>query len=224
MGLKAPRPSASWEGSCTAGGEAGEAPAEAAAGPCGLRGRPGTGGAALEALLALRFLEEGCTRNAAGKAFQAWRALSGALLALERDKILERLESEEQRRWLLEKAVPRVSTSRLKALAQLLEETGIPYYNPLTSTALDLHDYQYHGPDPAAELSKYTSPEEAARDILYLLEKLAEIAEKRVKPRLREAGKWSREHEEALQRLREKLAASHQGANSPSGRPRPTPS
>jgi hypothetical protein len=33
-----------------------------------------------EARLALRFLEEGLTRNAACKAFQAWKALLAALL------------------------------------------------------------------------------------------------------------------------------------------------
>ena len=115
--------------------------------------------ALLEALLALRFLEEGYTRNAAGKAFQAWRALTGTLLALEKDKVLERVESEEQRRWLLERAVPRVPTLRLKALSQLLEEAGIPYYSSLTVKALSLHDYQYHGPDPDLELSKYRSRE-----------------------------------------------------------------
>jgi len=36
-----------------------------------------------EARLALEFLERGLTRNAACKAFQAWRALLAALLRLE---------------------------------------------------------------------------------------------------------------------------------------------
>jgi len=42
-----------------------------------------------EARLALEFLERGLTRNAACKAFQAWRALLAALLRLE----LERLKA-----------------------------------------------------------------------------------------------------------------------------------
>jgi len=42
-----------------------------------------------EARLALDFLERGLTRNAACKAFQAWKALMAALLRLE----LERLKA-----------------------------------------------------------------------------------------------------------------------------------
>jgi len=41
----------------------------------------------VEAGLALRFLREGLTRNAAGKAFQAWKAYMAALLRLELDKL-----------------------------------------------------------------------------------------------------------------------------------------
>jgi hypothetical protein len=157
--------------------------------------------ALLEAVLALEYLERGFTRNAAGKAFQAWRALTAALLALERDKLVERL-GEERRRWLEEVGVPRVPSSKLKALSQLLDGIGYRDYTHYTSTALGLHDYQYHGPDPAGELSKYTTREEAARDIVYLLARLAEIAEERVKPRLEEKRLWSREHQEALERLK----------------------
>jgi len=161
--------------------------------------------ALLEGVLALEFLERGFTRNAAGKAFQAWRALTGALLALEKDRIVERLEREE-RKWLTEKAIPRVPSTRLKALGQLLEEAAeLPYYGPLTDKALDLHDYQYHGPDPDTELSKYRGREEAAKDIVYILEKLARIVEERVKPRLEQEGKWTLRHEEALKGLKQKL-------------------
>ena len=51
--------------------------------------------ALVEARLALRFLEEGLTRNAAGKAFQAWRALLAALLRLELDRLKALAKTEE---------------------------------------------------------------------------------------------------------------------------------
>ncbi|BES80522.1 PaREP1 family protein [Pyrodictium abyssi] len=139
-----------------------------------------------------------------GRRYQAWRALTAAILALERDKILGRL-SGEQRKWFTEKAVPRVPSSRLKAISSLVEDSGYTYYTHFTSTALDLHDCQYHGPDPDAELSKYRGREEAAGDILRLARILVGIIEERVKPRLEREGKWAREHEEALARLREQL-------------------
>ncbi len=40
-----------------------------------------------EAELARRFLDEGLTRNAAGKAYQAWKALVAAFAAENRDKL-----------------------------------------------------------------------------------------------------------------------------------------
>ncbi len=162
----------------------------------------------MEALLALRFLEEGYTRNAAGKVFLAWRALTGALLALERGRVVERLEGGEERRWFEETAIPRVPSSRLKPLAGLLEEVGYRDYTHYTSTVLELHDYQYHGPDPSGELSKYPSREDAVRDMLSILAKLAGIVEERVRPKLEQAGKWTREHQEALETLKRKLAGS----------------
>ena len=161
--------------------------------------------ALLEAIIALEYLERGYTRNAAGKAFQAWRALTGALLALELDRVKERLGSEEEKRWVEEKAVMRIPTSRLKPLSQLLEETGYPNYSFYTSTALALHDYQYNGPDPAAEITPYPTRESAAKDTLLLLKVLTELIETRVKPRLVERGAWRKEHEEALNMLRERL-------------------
>ncbi len=48
-----------------------------------------------EARLALRFLEEGLTRNAAGKAFQAWRALLAALQRFEMERLETLARSEE---------------------------------------------------------------------------------------------------------------------------------
>ncbi|MEM0467955.1 MAG: PaREP1 family protein [Pyrobaculum sp.] len=153
--------------------------------------------ALVEGRLALEFLERGLVRNAAGKAFQAWRALLAALLRLELEKLKAVVKTEEERRWLESTAVPRVPTGRIKALSQMLEEVGHGGISFGTDKALDLHDYQYHGPDPDMALSKYRNREEAARDVVLLLKELA----KRVEA-LRQRVQWSEELERALKALK----------------------
>jgi hypothetical protein len=153
-----------------------------------------------EAKLALRFLEEGLTRNAACKAFQAWKALLAALLRLELDKLKALANTEEERRWLESKAVPRVPTTRMKELGRLLEEAGHYGISAWTAVALDLHEYQYHGPDPDMALSKYTTRESAAADVLLLLKELARRVEA-----LRSCVKWGDELEKALEEAMQAL-------------------
>jgi hypothetical protein len=152
-----------------------------------------------EARLALRFLEEGLTRNAACKAFQAWKALLAALLRLELDK-LKAMAKTEERRWLESKAVPRVPTTRMKELGRLLEEAGHYGISAWTDKALDLHDYQYHGPDPDAVLSKYATRQSAAADVLLLLKELTRRVET-----LKSRVKWTDELEKALEEARRAL-------------------
>jgi len=130
-----------------------------------------------EARLALDFLERGLTRNAACKAFQAWKAFMAALLRLELDKLKALAKTEEERRWLESKAVPRVPTTRMKELSRLLKAAGHEGITFVTDKALDLHDYQYHGPDPDAVLSKYTTRGSAAADVVELLQELARRVE-----------------------------------------------
>jgi len=103
--------------------------------------------ALVEARLALRFLEEGLTRNATGKAFQAWKALLAALLRLELERLKALVKTEEERRWLETTAALRVPTAKMKSLARLLEEVGYANLAVWTGNVLLLHDYQYHGPD-----------------------------------------------------------------------------
>ena len=153
-----------------------------------------------EARLALRFLEEGLTRNAACKAFQAWKALLAALLRLELDKLKALARSEDERRWLESKAVPRVPTTRMKELGRLLEEAGHYGISAWTDKALDLHDYQYHGPDPDAVLSKYATRQSAAADVLLLLKELTRRVEA-----LKSRVKWGDELEKALEEARRAL-------------------
>ena len=161
--------------------------------------------ALLEGFIALRFLEEGYTRNAAGKAFQAWKALLGALLALEKERVKAMFRSDKEKEWLERRAISRVPTSRLKLLSQLLEDLGYRDLSAYTDKALDLHEYQYHGPDPDAEVSKYRSRREAAKDVLLLLQKLADLVKAELKPKLERVGLWTEDHEEGLKQLKQAL-------------------
>jgi len=154
--------------------------------------------ALVEAKLALDFLRRGLTRNAAGKAFQAWRAVLAALLKLELERLKAVAKTEEERRWLEERAVPRVPTTKMIALSQMLRELGYRDVAFITDRALNLHDYQYHGPDPDMALSKYRTREEAARAIMELVSAVVDYVE-----RLRDkCGRC----EQLLGELREELA------------------
>jgi len=153
-----------------------------------------------EARLALEFLERGLTRNAAGKAFQAWKALLAALLRLELERLKAFAKTEEERRWLESRAVPRVPTTKMKELGRLLEEAGHYGISAWTDKALDLHDYQYNGPDPDMALSKYATRESAAADVLLLLKELTRRVEA-----LRGRVKWSSEIEKALEEVKRAL-------------------
>ena len=153
-----------------------------------------------EAGLALEYLERGLTRNAACKAFQAWKALLAALLRLELEKLKAIVKTEEERRWLESRAVPRIPTAKMKELSRLLRDVGHGGITFVTDKALDLHDYQYHGPDPDAVLSKYTTRESAAADVVELLQELVRRVET-LKGRVR----WSEELERALEEVRRAL-------------------
>jgi hypothetical protein len=153
-----------------------------------------------EARLALEYLKRGFTRDAAGMTFHAWKALLAALLRLELDK-LKAMAKTEERRWLESKAVPRVPTTRMKELGRLLEEVGHYGISAWTAVALDLHDYQYHGPDPDAVLSKYATRQSAAADVLLLLKELTRRVET-----LKSRVKWGDELEKALEEVRRALA------------------
>jgi uncharacterized membrane-anchored protein YjiN (DUF445 family) len=88
----------------------------------------------------------------------------------------------------------------MKTLSNMLEDFGHAGLTFATSAALDLHDYQYHGPDPDMALSKYATREEAAADIVRLT---AEVA-KRVET-LKSRIKWNDELEKALEEVKKAL-------------------
>jgi len=153
-----------------------------------------------EARLALEYLERGLTRNAACKAFQAWKAFMAALLRLELERLKALAKTEEERRWLESKAVPRVPTTKMKELSHLLRDVGHEGITFVTDKALDLHDYQYHGPDPDMALSKYATRQSAAADVVELLQELARRIEA-----LRSRVKWGEELEKALEEVKRVL-------------------
>ncbi len=57
-----------------------------------------------------------------------------------------------------------------------------------TGVALGLHEYQYHVPDPACQLSPYPTRESAAKDTQLPLAMLTRLVKDRVKPRLEQEG------------------------------------
>jgi len=153
-----------------------------------------------EAGLALEYLERGLTRNAACKAFQVWKAFLAALLRLELDKLKALAKTEEERKWLESKAAPRVQTTKMKELSRLLKAAGHEGITFVTDKALDLHDYQHHGPDPDMALSKYATRESAAADVVELLQELTRRIEA-----LRSRVKWGEELEKALEEVKRVL-------------------
>jgi thermostable 8-oxoguanine DNA glycosylase len=134
-------------------------------------------------------------------AFHAWKALLAALLRLELEKLKALAKTEEERRWLESKAVPRVPTTKMKELSRLLRDVGHEGITFVTDKALDLHDYQYHGPDPDMALSKYATRESAAADVVELLQELT----KRIEA-LKGRVKWSEELEKALEEVKKSLS------------------
>ena len=144
-----------------------------------------------EARLALRILEEGLTRNAACKTFQAWKALLAALLRLELERLKAVAKTKEERRWLKSRAVPRIPTAKMKELSRLLRDVGHEGITAWTAVALDLHDYQYHGPDLDMALSKYATRESAAADVVELLQELTKRIEM-LKGRIKWATSWKK--------------------------------
>lgn len=157
--------------------------------------------ALIESRLAVEFLSKGLTRNAAGKAFQAWKSLMASLLKLELNRLLQVIKDEDEKRWLVEKAVPRVPTTRIMALSLMLKGLEYEDITLWTERALNLHDYQYHGPDPDMALSKYRNPNEAAAAVLELVAAVINYVDK-----LRGRIKWTDEVDKAYNELKDALS------------------
>ena len=112
--------------------------------------------------LALLLWKEGRTRNAAGKAFNAVKALLSAMVVVNGEKLVKLAKDEKQREWIKRKAHT-VPTHSMNAIAEMLSDIGVDLTD-LVNRALDLHDYQYNGFEP--DFSKYSSKEEVLRDLV----------------------------------------------------------
>lgn len=141
--------------------------------------------ALVEAKLALEFLRDGLVRNAAGKAFQAWKAHLGALAAKHRPAIAEaypgsrRIRAGEEEVVIDEAdiVIALVPTSAMLKIATLVAEKEGPDVVKNTMLALQLHRYQYNGPDPEGVLSDIPDDKTAAHLICYLLNAFADKLE-----------------------------------------------
>jgi len=63
-------------------------------------------------------------------------------------------------------------------LSQTLRELGCRDVAFITDRALNLHDCQYHGPDPNMALSNYHTREEATRAVVELVSAVVNYVEK----------------------------------------------
>ncbi len=115
-----------------------------------------------EAKLAVRLLAEGYTRNAAGKAFQAFKSLLAALAGERREELARGLPK-------VDKLIAYMPTSAVRNIAKVLGLEGEAII------ALALHQYQYNGSDPEGVMSIYSSRDDAIRDMCSLLTRIAEI-------------------------------------------------
>jgi len=117
------------------------------------------------------FLKEDLLRNAAGKAFQAWKSLLSYLalnnleLLEDRYKGFKRVGSRSipLHEWIA--AV--MPTNRMTEVASIIEER-IHRVTELTALALQLHEFQYNGPDPEGIKSKIPN-EDTARELTRIL-------------------------------------------------------
>lgn len=93
-------------------------------------------------LISLNLWREGYTRNSAGKAFSAVKALLSSLIVTNEEKMLNLAKDEREKKWIERKAHI-VPSHSMYALAQMLKDAGVDVTN-LVNYASDLHEYQYN--------------------------------------------------------------------------------
>ena len=134
-----------------------------------------------EAELAKRFLEDGLIRNAAGKAFQAWKALLASLSVDYIQELSKYFKGKKKMRdgrivdyaeWI----VALMPTSKMSNVAQILDNLVGNNIEAYTDIAIKLHEFQYNG--LCGEVSRYSSIEFVRMDIEKLLKALKSLLAK----------------------------------------------
>ncbi|MEM0278015.1 PaREP1 family protein [Pyrobaculum sp.] len=118
--------------------------------------------AVVELRLALVLLAEGYTRNAAGKAYQAFKSYLAAVAGEQRDKLAASFKD-------VDRIIAYMPT---RAVAKISSTLGLEKEGRI---ALALHQYQYNGPDPEGVMSLYPDRESAKNDICWLAKRLMEL-------------------------------------------------
>lgn len=123
--------------------------------------------------LAESFLRQGIHRNAAGRAFQAWKAALAAAAAARRGLLAGEfrgvVRTKERRR--VEKVdlvIALMPTTLMKRIARLLSPEYGSVVVLLAELALDLHEFQYNGVDPTGTLSRYVDLKDVEGDVMML--------------------------------------------------------
>jgi len=129
--------------------------------------------------LAEEFLEEGLYRNAAGKAFQGWKA---ALAAVRREALKGEYAGfvrtrEGKRVERVDFVVAVMPTSQMKKVAKAFSRDFGDVVVLLTELALDLHEFWHNGLDPAGVLSRYAELRDVEDDVRLLVARGREFVE-----------------------------------------------
>jgi hypothetical protein len=123
---------------------------------------------------------ESLHKNAAGKAFQAWKAALAAALA--RDEMLKRYRRRvaaqvgaevELADWL----IALMPTGKMWEVARNLRQSYGDVVVLLTALALNLHEVQHNGLDESGILSKYSTLPRVEEDVKELAQRTAQFAE-----------------------------------------------
>jgi hypothetical protein len=139
--------------------------------------------AAYEADLALRFLDAGLYRNAAGKAFQAFKALLAALAMKYRDVLAQKYPGRRRLKsgkaveavdWVIAVMPTGLMLEVARDLSQLVGQELFHYAN----VALNLHEFQHNGLDKSGVLSRYARLESVAEDVKALAQYIKETVER----------------------------------------------